>query len=76
MVATFVLGDIARIERGYQDPPAPKVRHDGREVIALGISMARGGDIIKLGENLAIASKRLRKDLPAGYRVGASAGSA
>ncbi|MBP8853357.1 MAG: efflux RND transporter permease subunit, partial [Moraxellaceae bacterium] len=40
----FRLGDIARIERGYQDPPAPKVRHDGREVIALGISMARGGD--------------------------------
>jgi multidrug efflux pump len=66
---TFRLGDIARIERGYQDPPAPKVRHDGREVIALGISMARGGDIIKLGENLAVASEKLRKDLPAGIEL-------
>lgn len=66
---TFRLGDIARIERGYQDPPAPKVRHDGREVIALGISMARGGDIIKLGHNLAETSERLRKDLPAGVEL-------
>ena len=66
---TFRLGDIARIERGYQDPPAPKVRHDGHEVIALGISMARGGDIIKLGHNLTAASERLRKDLPAGVEL-------
>jgi multidrug efflux pump subunit AcrB len=66
---TFRLGDIARIERGYQDPPAPKVRHDGHEVIALGISMARGGDIIKLGQNLTEASERLRKDLPAGVEL-------
>ncbi len=66
---TFRLGDIARIERGYQDPPAPKVRHDGHEVIALGISMARGGDIIKLGHNLTEASERLRKDLPAGVEL-------
>jgi len=65
----FRLGDIARIERGYQDPPAPKVRHDGREVIALGISMARGGDIIKLGENLTVASNRLRNELPAGVEL-------
>jgi len=66
---TFRLGDIAQIKRGYQDPPAPKVRHNGREVIALGISMARGGDIIKLGEHLAAASTRLRKDLPAGIEL-------
>jgi multidrug efflux pump subunit AcrB len=66
---TFRLGDIARVVRGYQDPPAPKVRHDGREVIALGISMAKGGDIIKLGEALSAASDRLRKDLPAGIEL-------
>ena len=40
-------GDIATIQRGYVDPPAVKVRHQGREVIALGISMAKGGDIIR-----------------------------
>ena len=34
------LADIAEIKRGYVDPPAIKVRHQGKEVIALGVSMA------------------------------------
>ncbi|TQC95634.1 efflux RND transporter permease subunit [Moraxellaceae bacterium AER2_44_116] len=65
----FNLGDIAHVERGYQDPPAPKVRHNGKEVIALGISMARGGDIIALGKDLALASQKLRATLPAGIEL-------
>ncbi len=66
---SFYLGDIAHIERGYQDPAAPKVRHNGHEVIALGISMARGGDIIALGKDLQIASQKLRESLPAGIEL-------
>ena len=46
------LGDIADIERGYEDPPGVKVRHNGQEVIALGISMSKGGDIVGLGKAL------------------------
>ncbi|OYW18992.1 MAG: multidrug transporter AcrB, partial [Burkholderiales bacterium 12-64-5] len=42
------LGDIAAIERGYVDPPSVKVRHQGKEVIALGVAMTKGGDIIAL----------------------------
>ena len=34
---------------GYADPPSIKVRHQGKEVIALGVSMTKGGDIIELG---------------------------
>ncbi|MDP2229118.1 MAG: efflux RND transporter permease subunit, partial [Moraxellaceae bacterium] len=66
---TFRLGDIATISRGYQDPPAPKLRFNGHEVIGLGISMAKGGDIIALGENLTAASARLRESLPAGIEL-------
>jgi hypothetical protein len=40
------------IKRGYVDPPTVKVRHQGKEVIALGVSMAKGGDIIALGKAL------------------------
>ena len=61
---SFRLGDIARITRGYADPPSPMVRHDGREVIALGISMAKGGDIITLGKHLDSAAEKLRDALP------------
>jgi multidrug efflux pump len=46
------LGDIAEIQRGYVDPPNVKVRHEGKEVIALGVSMTKGGDIIALGKSL------------------------
>ncbi len=49
------LGDIAEIQRGYVDPPLVKVRHQGKEVIALGVSMAKGGDIIALGKALRTA---------------------
>ena len=63
------LGDIAQVKRGYVDPPQVKVRHDGKEVIALGVSMAKGGDIIRLGKSLKSAVGRIDDDLPAGIRL-------
>ena len=56
---TFRLGDIAAVRRGYEDPPVTKVRHQGKAVIALGISMAKGGDIIQLGQNLSQVTERI-----------------
>ena len=66
---TLRLGDIAEIRRGYVDPPQVKVRHQGREVIALGISMAKGGDIIALGERLRAAVADIQKELPVGIEM-------
>jgi multidrug efflux pump len=63
------LGDIADVKRGYVDPPQVKVRHDGKEVIALGVSMAKGGDIIHLGQALKLATGRIDDNLPAGVRL-------
>ena len=63
------LGDIAQIRRGYQDPATVKVRHQGKQVIALGISMAKGGDIIALGRDLRAASERIRASLPVGIEL-------
>ncbi|MBV8620479.1 MAG: efflux RND transporter permease subunit [Curvibacter sp.] len=65
----FRLGDIADIQRGYVDPPVVKVRHDGHQVIALGVSMAKGGDIIRLGKALKAVSARIEKTLPAGVQL-------
>jgi multidrug efflux pump len=67
--ASFKLGDIAEIRRAYVDPPQVKVRHQGREVIALGISMAKGGDIIELGKSLRAATEAIRTDLPVGIEL-------
>ena len=46
------LGDMAQIRRGYVEPATVKVRHQGQQVIALGVSMNKGGDIIALGQAL------------------------
>ena len=63
------LGDIATIRRAYQDPPTTKVRHQGKQVIAMGISMAKGGDIIQLGKSLTQAADAIRAELPAGIEL-------
>ena len=63
------LGDIATITRGYVEPSTVKVHHQGRPVIALGVSMAKGGDIIALGKALEVATTRIEKTLPAGVSL-------
>lgn len=67
--AQIRLGDIANITRGYADPPAVKVRHDGQDVLALGIAMSAGGDIIALGQSLRTATQRIAAALPAGVEL-------
>jgi multidrug efflux pump subunit AcrB len=63
------LGDIATVTRGYVDPATVKVHHQGKPVIALGVSMAKGGDIIALGKALQVATARIEKTLPVGVSL-------
>ncbi len=67
--AQLRLGDIAEIRRGYVEPTAVKVRHEGREVIALGVSMTKGGDIIRLGKALQTTTASIAQSLPAGVEL-------
>ncbi|MFA7664632.1 MAG: efflux RND transporter permease subunit [Burkholderiaceae bacterium] len=60
------LGDVARVFRGYVDPPLYTMRFAGRQAIGVGVSMAPGGDVIALGENLERTMARLAADLPLG----------
>lgn len=68
--STIKLGDIADIHRGYVDPPTTLVRFQGHPVVALGVSMAKGGDIIALGEALQKEVKALQAELPVGVTLG------
>ncbi len=63
---TIRLGDIARVERGYADPPVATMRLRGREGIGLAVSMTRNGDVLKLGADLRREMARLRGELPVG----------
>ncbi|MBG6082663.1 efflux RND transporter permease subunit [Rubrivivax gelatinosus] len=67
--STIRLQDIAEIRRAYVDPPDTMVRHQGRQVLALGVSMASGGDIVTLGKALRAAVDELRAELPIGIEL-------
>ena len=63
------LGDLGTVKRDYIDPPSVKVRHNGEQVIALGVSMAKGGDIIQLGKALKRSTQEIQATLPAGIQL-------
>jgi multidrug efflux pump subunit AcrB len=60
------LSDIARIRRGYSDPPQPMFRVNGEPAIGLAIAMRDGGDILALGRNITRAMAEVKADLPLG----------
>jgi len=68
-IANIRLGDIANVYRGYVDPPVSRMRYNGKDVIGLGISMEKGGDIIALGKELRRVTDRLRGQLPMGIEM-------
>ncbi|UTY59360.1 efflux RND transporter permease subunit [Massilia sp. erpn] len=66
---TFRLGDFATVKREYQDPPHEKMRFNGKEVIGLGISMEKGGNIIEMGKDLEKTVSELKGKLPVGIEL-------
>ena len=69
VASTLRLSDIAEVRRDYSDPPVVMVRHQGKQVVALGVSMAKGGDIIALGKQLQATVALVKRDLPAGIAL-------
>ncbi|WP_374246148.1 efflux RND transporter permease subunit [Zoogloea sp.] len=63
------IGDIATVRRGFVEPPAPGFRFQGQDALGLGVSMAKGGDIIALGANLKATAARIQADLPVGMEL-------
>ncbi|HML34673.1 MULTISPECIES: efflux RND transporter permease subunit [Sporomusa] len=66
---TFRLGDIARVERSYADPMEPKMYFNGQPAIGIALSMADGGNILELGEELAKTAAVIRAELPLGMEL-------
>ncbi len=60
------LGDIAVVSRDYVDPPTMTMRSGGQPAVGIAVSMTSNGDVLKLGDNLAVTMKRLEADLPIG----------
>ncbi|MBF8781567.1 efflux RND transporter permease subunit [Pseudomonas fulva] len=65
----FRLADIADIERGYQDPPAPMFRYNGQTALGLAIGMKKGGNIQEFGTALKEKMQQIEARLPVGVGV-------
>ncbi|OLS59673.1 efflux RND transporter permease subunit [Pseudomonas putida] len=66
---TFRIGDVAQVHRGFNDPPAPRMRFMGEDAIGLAVSMKAGGDILVLGKALEAEFARISSNLPAGMEL-------
>ncbi|NPU94500.1 MAG: efflux RND transporter permease subunit [Gammaproteobacteria bacterium] len=66
---TFHIGDVATVRRGFNDPPAPRMRFMGKDGIGIAVSMKAGGDILVLGKALREESARLQNTLPVGMEL-------
>jgi multidrug efflux pump len=66
---SFRVGDVASVQRGYADPPVAKMRHQGREVVGVAVTMRRGGNTVELGRGIDRAVARLQSQLPVGLEI-------
>ena len=66
---TLRISDVADVHRGFNDPPAPRMRFMGQDAIGLAVAMKDGGDILVLGKALETEFERLQKNLPAGMQL-------
>ena len=62
----YRLGDIARVERGYADPPQTLMRVDGRRAVGIGISTEAQVDVVKTGEKITRVLDGITRQMPVG----------
>ena len=65
----FRLGDIATVERRSVEPAEPKMFFNGEPAVGIAVSMADGGNILQLGDNLKQQIAAVQADLPLGLEI-------
>lgn len=63
------LGDFTTITRGFEDPPMYTMRHNGQQVLMLGIVMTGDGNIVDLGKAIESAVAMIQAELPYGVEL-------
>ncbi len=63
------LGDFARIEKGYLNPPSTLMRVDGKPAIGIGISSDPMKDVVKTGDLVEAKLAEIESLIPAGIEL-------
>ncbi|GAU08276.1 efflux RND transporter permease subunit [Desulfoplanes formicivorans] len=61
--------DIAKVKKGYLDPPVWKMRFDGKPAIGLAISTVSGGNVVDMGKRVRARLDELIQEIPLGLSV-------
>lgn len=65
----FRLGDIATVEHGFVDPPDFQIRQEGKPALGVGVVMAKGANILELGEAVKKATDEFMAAVPQGFEI-------
>ncbi|MEY4871851.1 MAG: hypothetical protein RLZZ563_1181, partial [Pseudomonadota bacterium] len=63
------LGDIATVQRGYEEPASYLAFFEGQPTVGVGVAMADGANVVALGQRLSAEVAAFRADLPLGVEV-------
>lgn len=64
-----VLGDVANITRGLQEPATNLLRYDGKPALGLAIATRSGGNVVIMGDGLYAKLDQLRPQIPLGMEL-------
>ncbi len=65
----YRLGDVARVERGYAEPPQTLMRVNGRRAIGIGISTDAQADVVKTGDRIGRVLDAETARMPVGMEL-------
>src|SRR6201987_318301 len=63
------LSDVAKVRRGYEDPPTFLIRNQGEPALALSVVMQEGWNGLDLGKALETEAKTIASGLPLGITL-------
>src|SRR5215831_20580228 len=63
------LSDVAKVRRGYEDPPTFLIRNQGEPALALSVVMQEGWNGLELGKALEMEAKTISGGLPLGITL-------
>ncbi|MGK2908973.1 MAG: efflux RND transporter permease subunit [Sphingobium sp.] len=66
---TLRLSEIAKVERGYEDPSSFLIRSEGEPALLLSVVMRQGWNGLDLGKGMAAEVEKVREELPLGMTL-------
>ncbi|WP_452665416.1 efflux RND transporter permease subunit [Sphingomonas zeae] len=66
---SFRLGDVATVTRELADPATFRMRFDGQDAVGVMVSLRKGGNVTRLGEQADEVVRAFQADLPVGVQV-------